>query len=53
MLDEEINIVEELRLRLDSFTKDDFKEMRNYANIISFKKLINIINNLEKNAHTN
>jgi hypothetical protein len=53
MLDEEINIVEELRLRLDSFTKDDFKEMRSYANIISSKKLINIINNLEKNAHTN
>jgi predicted transcriptional regulator of viral defense system len=52
MLDEEINIVEELRLRLDSFTKDDFKEMSGYANIISSKKLINIINNLEKNAHT-
>jgi hypothetical protein len=50
MLDEEINIVEELRLRLDSFTKDDFKEMRSYANIISSKKLINIINNLEKNT---
>lgn len=52
-LNEEMNIVEELRLRLDSFTKDDFKEMRYYANIISSKKLINIINNLEKNAHTN
>jgi len=52
MLYEEMNIVEELRLRLDSFTKDNFKEMRSYANIISSKKLINIINNLEKNAHT-
>jgi hypothetical protein len=52
MLDERMNIVEELRLRLDSFTKDDFKEMRGYANIISSKKLINIMNNLEKNAHT-
>jgi len=51
-LNEEMNIVEELRLRLDSFTKDDFKEMSGYANIISSKKLINIINNLEKNAHT-
>jgi hypothetical protein len=51
-LDKRMNIVEELRLRLDSFTKDDFKEMRSYANIISSKKLINIINNLEKNAHT-
>lgn len=49
MLDETINIMEELRLRLDSFTKDDFKEMRYYANIISSKKLINIINNLERN----
>jgi hypothetical protein len=52
MLDEKMNIVEDLRLRLDSFTKDDFKEMRHYARIISSKKLINIINNLEKNAHT-
>jgi hypothetical protein len=53
MLDERMNIVEELRLRLDSFTKNDFREMRYYANIISSKKLINIINNLEKNAYTN
>jgi len=52
-LDKGMNIVEELRLRLDSFTKDDFKEMRGYANIVSSKKLINIINNLETNAHTN
>jgi signal peptidase I len=52
MLDERINIAEDLRLRLDSFTKGDFEEMRYYANIISSKKLINIINNLEKNAHT-
>lgn len=52
MLDESMNIVEELRLRLDSFTEGDFKEMRYYANIISSKKLINIINNLETNAHS-
>jgi len=49
----DMNIVEELRLRLDLFTEVDFKEMRSYAKIISSKKLLNIIDNLEKNAHIN
>ncbi|HRX43846.1 MAG: hypothetical protein PHP08_04370 [Candidatus Dojkabacteria bacterium] len=52
-LDRDMNIVEDLRLRLDLFTKDDFKEMRSYVESISSKKLLNIINNLEKNAHIN
>jgi predicted transcriptional regulator of viral defense system len=45
-LDMGMNIVEELRLRLDLFTKDDFKEMRSYAKMISSKKLVNIIDSL-------
>lgn len=52
-LNTKMNIVQELRLRLDLFTDDDFKEMRNYAKKISSNKLFNIINNLEKNAHNN
>jgi predicted transcriptional regulator of viral defense system len=46
-----MNIAKELRLRLESFTKADFEEMRKYADIVSSKKLLKIIQNLEKNAH--
>jgi hypothetical protein len=48
-----MNIPKELRINLESFTKKDFEEMRTYADTISTKKLVKIIKNLEKNAHTN
>jgi uncharacterized protein with von Willebrand factor type A (vWA) domain len=47
-----MNIPEELRLNLESFTKKDFEEMKTYAEIISSKKLVKIIENLERNAHS-
>jgi hypothetical protein len=47
-----MNIPEELRLDLESFTKKDFEEMKTYADTISSKKLVKIIKNLEKNAHS-
>ena len=52
-MDTNVNLVEDLRLKLESFTKKDFKEMRIYANIICSNKLLKIINNLEKYAYTN
>jgi hypothetical protein len=47
-----MNIPEELRLNLESFTKKDFEEMKTYADTISSKKLVKIVENLEKNAHS-
>jgi predicted transcriptional regulator of viral defense system len=47
-----MNILEELRLNLEDFTKKDFEEMKTYAKIVSSKKLVKIVNNLEKNAHS-
>jgi hypothetical protein len=47
-----MNIPEELRLNLESFTKRDFEEMKTYADTISSKKLVKIVENLEKNAHS-
>ena len=52
-IDTDVNVVEDLRLKLELFTKKDFKEMRTYANIVSSDKLLKIINNLEEHAYIN
>jgi predicted transcriptional regulator of viral defense system len=49
-IDLEGNIMEDLRLNLDSFEKKDFNEMISYAKFVKSKKLLNIIQNLEKQA---
>jgi predicted transcriptional regulator of viral defense system len=45
-----LNIAEELRLNLDSFTKKDFNKLSKYGTISNSKKLISIINNIKQYA---
>ena len=45
-----LNIAEELRLNLDSFTKKDFNNLSKYGTISNSKKLISIINNIKQYA---
>ena len=45
-----LNIAEELRLNLDSFTKKDFDNLSKYGVISNNKKLISIINNIKQYA---
>ena len=47
---ENLNIVEELRLNLDSFDNKDFKELNKYALISENDRVINIIKNIKHNA---
>lgn len=48
-----INLIEELRLNLDSFISDDFAEFTNYKLLVPGTKLSRIINNIIKNASVN
>lgn len=45
-----LNIAEELRLNLDSFTKKDFNNLSRYGTTSNSKKLISIINNIKQHA---
>lgn len=45
-----LNIAEELRLNLDSFTKKDFNNLSRYGTTSNSKKLISIINNIKQYA---
>lgn len=45
-----LNIAEELRLNLDSFTKKDFNNLSRYGTISNSKRLISIINNIKQYA---
>ncbi len=45
-----LNIAEELRLNLDSFTKKDFDNLSKYGVISNNRKLISIINNIKQYA---
>jgi len=45
-----LNIAEELRLNLDSFTKKDFNNLSKHGTISNSKKLISIINNIKQYA---
>jgi predicted transcriptional regulator of viral defense system len=48
-----INLVKELRLNLDSFSKAELKSLRKFAEISKDKKVNKIIKNIIKNAHDN
>lgn len=49
-----VNVVNDLRLNLDSFTKGDFREMKDYAKLSRRKDVIlNIINHIQYYAHDN
>jgi len=45
-----LNIAEELRINLDSFTKKDFDNLSKYGVISNNRKLISIINNIKQYA---
>ncbi|MBU1085261.1 MAG: hypothetical protein ABIJ43_04635 [Candidatus Beckwithbacteria bacterium] len=47
------NLVKELRLNLDSFSKKDFKELEKYSNLAKINKLKLIIKNIIKYAPNN
>lgn len=45
-----LNIIEELRLNLDTFTKRDFDTLSEYGKVSKNEKVINIINNIKYHA---
>lgn len=47
---ENINLVEELRLNISSFKKNEIVKLREYANLSENRKIIKIIENIVKNA---
>ncbi len=47
----DLNLVEELRLNLHSFTQKDWNELKGYGKISNNKSLVYIIENLYNNAH--
>jgi hypothetical protein len=49
----ELNLLEELRLRLDVFDAKDFEELEKYIEESGFKKLNKIFENIKANAHIN
>lgn len=46
----DIDLVEDLRLNLEMFTKKDFKELESYTKLTESKEMSTIINNIIKNA---
>ncbi len=47
------NLVEELRLNLNDFSKKDFKELERYGRISRDRKIVNIVENIIKHASNN
>ena len=52
-LNENINLVEELRLNLESFLEKDWEDLETWCNISKLSKLKKIVENLRKNASNN
>ena len=50
---DKIDLVEEFRLNLDSFTKEDWQEFESYANLAKSSKLKNAVKNIVNNAPNN